>query len=85
TIVGSVASGAEVIAGGNIHVYGPLRGRALAGASGNSDVSIFCLGLEAEFLSIAGRYLMADQLPKDSRGKPARAHLDQDGLIITTL
>jgi septum site-determining protein MinC len=84
-VVAPVSAGAELIADGNIHVYGPLRGRALAGASGNSDVSIFCLGLEAEFLSIAGRYLMADQLPKDSRGKPARAHLDQDGLIITTL
>jgi len=84
-VVAPVSAGAELIADGNIHVYGPLRGRALAGASGNSDVSIFCLGLEAEFLSIAGRYLMADQLPKESRGKPARAHLEQDGLIITSL
>ena len=84
-VVAPVSAGAELIADGNIHVYGPLRGRALAGASGNSDVSIFCLGLEAEFLSIAGRYLMADQLPRDSRGKPARAHLEEDGLIITSL
>jgi septum site-determining protein MinC len=84
-VVAPVSAGAELIADGNIHVYGPLRGRALAGASGNSDVSIFCLGLEAEFLSIAGRYLMADQLPKQSRGKPARAHLEEDGLIITSL
>jgi len=84
-VVAPVSAGAELIADGNIHVYGPLRGRALAGASGNSDVSIFCLGLEAEFLSIAGRYLMADQIPKDSRGKPARAHLEEDGLIITSL
>lgn len=84
-VIAPVSAGAELIADGNIHVYGPLRGRALAGASGNSDVSIFCLGLEAEFLSIAGRYLMADQLPKDSRGKPARAHLEEDGLIITSL
>jgi len=84
-VVAPVSAGAELIADGNIHVYGPLRGRALAGASGNSDVSIFCLGLEAEFLSIAGRYLMSDQLPKDSRGKPARAHLEEDGLIITSL
>jgi septum site-determining protein MinC len=84
-VVAPVSAGAELIADGNIHVYGPLRGRALAGASGNSDVSIFCLGLEAEFLSIAGRYLMADQLPKSSRGKPARAHLEEDGLIITSL
>jgi septum site-determining protein MinC len=84
-VVAPVSSGSELIADGSIHVYGPLRGRALAGARGNSDVSIFCLGLEAEFLSIAGRYLMADQIPKDARGKPVRAHLDDESLVITTL
>ena len=84
-VLAPVSVGAEIIADGNIHVYAPLRGKALAGAQGNSDVSIFCLGLEAEFLSIAGRYLMADQIPKNQRGKPARAHLDGDSLVITTL
>lgn len=84
-ILAPVNSGAEIIADGNIHVYAPLRGRALAGASGNSDVSIFCLSLEAEFISIAGRYLNADQLPKNQRGRPVRAHLEDDGLVITTL
>ena len=84
-VLAPVSVGAEIIADGNIHVYAPLRGKALAGAQGNSDVSIFCLGLEAEFLSIAGRYLMADQIPKNQRGKPARAHLDGDSLLITTL
>jgi septum site-determining protein MinC len=84
-VVAPVSSGSELIADGNIHVYGPLRGRALAGARGNSDVSIFCLGLEAEFLSIAGRYLMADQIPKDARGKPVRAHLEDESLVITSL
>jgi septum site-determining protein MinC len=84
-VLAPVSSGAELIADGNIHVYGPLRGKALAGAKGNSDVSIFCLGLEAEFLSIAGRYLMAEQIPKDQRGKPVRAHLDGDSLLLTTL
>jgi septum site-determining protein MinC len=84
-VLAPVSSGAELIADGNIHVYGPLRGRALAGAGGNSDVSIFCLGLEPEFLSIAGRYLMADQIPKQQWGKPTRAHLDEEDLIITPL
>jgi len=84
-VLAPVSVGAEIIADGNIHVYAPLRGKALAGAQGNSDVSIFCLGLEAEFLSIAGRYLMADQIPKNQRGKPARAHLDGDSLLITSL
>jgi septum site-determining protein MinC len=84
-VLAPVSSGAELIADGNIHVYGPLRGRALAGATGNSDVSIFCLGLEAEFLSIAGRYLMADQIPKFERNRPARAYLEQDCLVVTPL
>jgi septum site-determining protein MinC len=84
-VVASVSSGAELIADGNIHVYGALRGRALAGARGNSDVSIFCLSLEAEFVSIAGRYLMADEISKIQRGKPFRIHLDEESLVLTPL
>jgi septum site-determining protein MinC len=84
-VLAPVSSGAELIADGNIHVYGPLRGRALAGARGNSDVSIFCLSLEAEFVSIAGRYLMAEEISKIQRGKPARAYLEEESLVITTL
>lgn len=84
-VIAPVSSGAELIADGNIHVYGPLRGRALAGARGNSDVSIFCLGLEAEFISIAGRYLMADEIAKVVRGKPMRAYLEDESLVITPL
>jgi septum site-determining protein MinC len=84
-VLAPVSAGAEIIADGNIHVYAPLRGKALAGAQGNSEASIFCMGLEAEFLSIAGRYLMAEQLPAAVRGKPARAHLDEDSLLITPL
>lgn len=84
-VLAPVSSGAEIIADGNIHVYAPLRGRALAGARGNSDVSIFCQSLEAEFLSIAGRYVMADQIPAKQRGKPARVHLSKDELLITSL
>jgi septum site-determining protein MinC len=84
-VLAPVSSGAELIADGNIHVYGPLRGRALAGARGNSDVSIFCLSLEAEFISIAGRYLMAEEISKLARGKPARAYLEEESLVITAL
>ncbi len=84
-VLGAVSPGAELIADGNIHVYGPLRGRALAGARGNSDVGIFCLSLEAEFLSIAGRYLMAEDVPNEVRGKPARAYLEEETLVITPL
>jgi septum site-determining protein MinC len=84
-VLAPVSVGAEIIADGNIHVYAPLRGKALAGAQGNSEASIFCLGLEAEFLSIAGRYLMADQIPEAARGQPARAYLEGDSLMITTL
>jgi septum site-determining protein MinC len=84
-VLAPVSSGAELIADGNIHVYGPLRGRALAGARGNSDVSIFCLSLEAEFVSIAGRYLMAEEISKLPRGRPARAYLEEESLVITAL
>ncbi len=84
-VLAPVSSGAELIADGNIHVYGPLRGRALAGASGNGDVSIFCMGLEAEFLSIAGRYLMAEEIDKARRGKATRAHLKDDHLVLSSI
>ena len=68
TIVGSVASGAEVIAGGSIHVYGTLRGRAIAGLAGNTRARIFCRRLEAELLAIDGVYQTAD----DMDAQPAR-------------
>jgi septum site-determining protein MinC len=84
-VLAPVSVGAEIIADGNIHVYAPLRGKALAGAQGNAEASIFCMGLEAEFLSIAGRYLMSDEIPPSLRGKPTRTHLDGDSLLITAL
>ena len=68
TIVGSVASGAEVMAGGSIHVYGTLRGRAVAGSRGNRRARIFCRRLEAELLAIDGLYRTAD----DAGARPAR-------------
>lgn len=58
----AVSPGAEVLADGNIHVYGPLRGRALAGISGNKEARIFCMSLEAELVSIAGSYCLSDAI-----------------------
>jgi septum site-determining protein MinC len=84
-VLAPVSSGAELIADGNIHVYAPLRGRALAGAHDNPEASIFCMSLEAEFLSVDGYYLMAEEIPKEARGKPARAHLKHDQLVVTRL
>lgn len=76
TIVGSVASGAEVIAGGSIHIYGTLRGRAMAGTLGNAAARIFCRKLEAEMVAIDGFYKTAEELEPGLRGKPAQFWLE---------
>jgi septum site-determining protein MinC len=81
----SVNAGGELIADGNVHIYGALRGRALAGAHGDANARIFCHSLEAELLSIAGVYLSADELPDARRGKPAQVYLDGESLVITEL
>ena len=85
TVVGSIASGAEVVAGGSIHVYGALRGRALAGTSGNARARIFCSRIEAELLAIDGYYRTADELDPALRGRRAQAWLAGDGLKIAAL
>jgi len=85
TVVGSIASGAEVVAGGSIHVYGALRGRALAGTSGNARARIFCSRIEAELLAIDGYYRTADELDPALLGKRAQAWLDGDGLKIAAM
>ena len=82
-VTASVSPGAELVADGNIHVYGPLRGRALAGASGDTDARIFCSRLEAELVSIAGRYLVSEQLPADHQGSPVQIALVDDRLTVT--
>jgi septum site-determining protein MinC len=84
-VLAPVSSGAELIADGNIHVYAPFRGRALAGVNGRPDASIFCTHLDAEFLSIAGRPLVYDDIPLEMRGKAARVHLDGDDVVIARL
>jgi septum site-determining protein MinC len=85
TIVGSVASGAEVVAGGSIHVYGALRGRAIAGSTGNPAARIFCHKLEAELIAIDGLYRTADQMDPQFRGRPVQAWLDGETMSMATL
>jgi len=82
-VTAAVSPGAELVADGNIHVYGVLRGRALAGASGDGAARIFCTRLEAELVSIAGRYLVSEQLPADQQGSPVQIALIDDQLTVT--
>ena len=85
TVIGAIASGAEVVAGGSIHVYGPLRGRAVAGLSGRTDARIFCRQLDAELVAINGVYMTAEQMPRALRGKPVQIRLDGEAIVITPL
>ena len=82
-VTASVSPGAELVADGNIHVYGALRGRALAGAGGDEAARIFCTRLEAELVSIAGRYLVSEHLPADAPSAPVQIALVDDQLTIT--
>jgi septum site-determining protein MinC len=85
TILGSVGSGAEIVAGGSIHVYGALRGRALAGATGNVRARIFCHRVEAELLAIDSYYRTADEIDDSVRSRPAQAWLEGETLQISTM
>ncbi len=84
-VVGAVANGAEVLADGNIHVYGALRGRAFAGASGDKSARIFCSEFRAEIVSIAGHYRVFEELPREFAGRAVQILLDKDRLQITRL
>jgi septum site-determining protein MinC len=85
-VLGLVSYGAEVIAEGNIHIYAPLRGRALAGVQGNHDARIFCTCLEPELISIAGIYRTTETpLPADVLGKPVQIWLEEEKLMIEPL
>ncbi|WP_437612145.1 septum site-determining protein MinC [Erwinia sp. V71] len=84
-VTNSVSAGAELVADGNIHVYGMMRGRALAGASGDRDCQIFCTSLSAELVSIAGEYWIMDQIPAEFFSKAARLSLKDGALTIQTL
>ncbi len=85
TIVGSVASGAEVIAGGSIHIYGALRGRAMAGSIGNTNARIFCRRLEAELIAIDGIYKMAEDMDSSLRGHAVQLSLEGDTIMADIL
>jgi septum site-determining protein MinC len=81
-VTAPVSPGAEIMADGNIHVYAALRGRAHAGASGDLEARIFCSRLEAELVSIAGHYLVSDQLAPEQRGSAVQIALVNDRLTI---
>jgi len=85
TIIGSVASGAEVLAGGSVHIYGTLRGRAIAGALGTSNARIFCRKLEAELVSIDGFYKTADDMDPAMRGRAVEIRLVGETIVISPL
>jgi septum site-determining protein MinC len=85
TVLGSVGSGAEIVAGGSIHVYGALRGRAMAGVNGNSAARIYCQKIEAELLAIDGYYQTAEDIGASLRNRPAQAWLEGNIMRITPL
>jgi len=85
TVLGSVGSGAEIVAGGSIHVYGTLRGRAMAGVNGNSTARIYCQKIEAELLAIDGYYQTAEEIDPSLRNRPAQAWLQGATMKITPL
>ncbi len=84
-ILASVSSGAEVIADGNIHVYGTLRGRALAGVRGDREARIFCLKLQSELVAIAGQYRVSEQLESSLADGPTQIYLSEKKLLIKNI
>ena len=84
-IHGSVSAGAELIADGSIHVYGALRGRALAGASGNEQARVYSLDFQAELVSVAGNYKVFEELPAKLRGQAVQVWLDEGQLKMGQL
>lgn len=84
-VIGAVNAGAEVLAAGSIHVYGALRGRALAGIHGNTQAGIYCRELAAELLSVAGNYKRSEDIDPQLAGHPAEVHFTQEQLEIKPL
>ncbi len=85
TVTAQVSAGSELFAEGSIHVYGSLRGRALAGVQGNANARIFCLDLQAELISIAGNYKISEDLQGHLRNRPVQIYLQENSLIIKDL
>ncbi|MFT4012656.1 MAG: septum site-determining protein MinC [Paracoccus sp. (in: a-proteobacteria)] len=84
-VIGSVSSGAEVIATGNVHIYGRLRGRALAGVNGDTSARIFCHALDAELLAIAGLYTTSESLAADTPREYVQVFLEGEKLRVESL
>jgi septum site-determining protein MinC len=84
-VLSQVSEGAEVLADGHIHIYGTLRGRALAGVKGDESARIFCQQLEAELVSIAGNFVLQDTLPKELLKKPAQISLNGEKVAVEPL
>ncbi|CAK7192000.1 Septum site-determining protein MinC [Commensalibacter sp. Nvir] len=84
-ITNSVSSGSEIVAGGSIHVYGALRGRAIAGINGQPKARIFAYQLEAELMAIDGYYMTAEEIPENLILKPAQVYLDQNVMTVAPL
>jgi septum site-determining protein MinC len=84
-VTGAIANGAEVIADGNIHVYGGLRGRAMAGAQGDEKARIYVSDFRAELVAIAGQYRVFEQIPDDLEGQSVQCWLEGDKLLIAKL
>lgn len=84
-VLAPVNPGAEVIADGNVHIYGILRGRAIAGAQGYAEAQIFCQRLEAELVGVAGSFMMADDIPKNRFGKAVRISSADDQCRVDPL
>ena len=85
TVCATVGAGAEVIADGSIHIYGALRGRSLAGASGSESARIFCREFNAELVAIAGTYKVLEEVPPQLVGKPVQIWLENEKLRIEEL
>lgn len=84
-VLATVSPGAEILADGNIHIYGALRGRALAGVKGNTEARIFCRSLDAELISIAGHYRVSEKIQESERTHPVQIFLNGDSLVIESL
>jgi len=84
-VIAQVSAGAEVIAEGNIHIYGTLRGRALAGVQGDESAQIFCSDLQAELVSVAGTYRISEDLDESKRNTPVQIYLNNQALIIKNI
>lgn len=84
-VLAQVSEGAEVLADGHVHIYGTLRGRALAGVKGDESARIFCQQMEAELVSIAGNFVLQDSLPKELFKKPVQVSLNGEKVIVEAL